>query len=162
FFIVEVLRHLAETQQIVARDGRWTASVAEDAIGVPEGVRDVVGRRLTRLSEEANRVLAIAATIGGEFDVATLQLVAGMSAAEVLDAVDEASQATLVRDVDAAAGKFAFAHALVRATIYDELSSAQRIRLHWKIATAIADRYRDDLAPHLDDLAFHGCEGALV
>jgi hypothetical protein len=57
FFIEEVLRHLAESGAFYRRDGRWDSdakSIAE--LGIPEGVRDVIGRRLSRLSETTNRV----------------------------------------------------------------------------------------------------------
>ena len=57
FFIVEVLRHLAESGAVFQRDGRWAIDVPIDRIGIPEGVRDVVGRRLGRLSAMTNDVL---------------------------------------------------------------------------------------------------------
>ena len=43
-----------------------------DTVTVPEGVRDVVGRRLSRLTESANAVLSVAAVIGREFDLEAL------------------------------------------------------------------------------------------
>ena len=54
FFVGEVLRHLAESGAIVQRDGRWTTDLTLEAIGIPEGIREVVGRRLSRLSDTAN------------------------------------------------------------------------------------------------------------
>jgi predicted ATPase len=50
FFIEEVLRHLVESGAYYRRDGRWVTdakSIAE--LGIPAGVRDVIGRRLSRL-----------------------------------------------------------------------------------------------------------------
>ena len=60
FFIGEVLRHLAETGVLYEQDGRWTTAMPADVIGLPEGVREVVGRRLGRLSPEANELLRVA------------------------------------------------------------------------------------------------------
>ncbi len=78
-FVGEVLRHLAETD--------WVA----DEHGIPEGVRDVIGRRLSRLSERANRVLASGAVMGQEFDLTILEAVAEPDdAGVVLDALEEA------------------------------------------------------------------------
>ena len=60
FFVREVLRHLIETGTLIQQDGRWVGTVPAGEAGLPEGVRDVVGRRLSRLSEEANGVLRVA------------------------------------------------------------------------------------------------------
>ncbi|NIT97780.1 MAG: hypothetical protein GWN79_21155, partial [Actinobacteria bacterium] len=49
FFVGEVLLHLAESGALVSRDGRWTSDTDLRAVGIPEGVREVVGRRLSHL-----------------------------------------------------------------------------------------------------------------
>ena len=49
FFVREVLRHLTEIGAIDQRHGRWTMRGPVQELGIPEGVRDVVGRRLARL-----------------------------------------------------------------------------------------------------------------
>lgn len=162
FFIGEVLRHLVETGQIVTRDGRWTAERSLGDIGVPEGIREVVGRRLSRLSDDANQALTIGAVVGAEFDLATVQASGGPSGDSLLDALDEASAAAIVHEVDGRPGRYAFAHALVRSTIYEELPSNQRVRTHWRIAQSIATRHAHDLDAHLDELAYHAVEGALA
>ena len=43
---------------IVQRDGRWTSDRTLEEVGIPEGIREVVGRRLSRLSDAANDALA--------------------------------------------------------------------------------------------------------
>src|SRR5207253_3603898 len=68
FFIREVLRHLAETGVLQGGHGSWHTRPPADRLGIPEGVRDVVGRRLSRLSEAAKQTLAVAAAIAHEFD----------------------------------------------------------------------------------------------
>ncbi|TET51956.1 MAG: adenylate/guanylate cyclase domain-containing protein, partial [Anaerolineales bacterium] len=60
FFIEEVLRHLVETGAIYKRDGGWTTHLTVDEMGIPEGVREVIDQRLSRLSEECNSILTIA------------------------------------------------------------------------------------------------------
>ena len=64
FFTTEVLRHLAESGVVEQREDRWVVTRGPEDFGIPEGVRDVVGRRLARLSEEENQVLACSAVIG--------------------------------------------------------------------------------------------------
>src|SRR4051812_8886787 len=123
FFIGEMLLHLAESGLIVQRDGRWTSDVTLAEVGIPEGIREVVGRRLSRLSDAANRALTIAAVIGPEFDVGLIEALSGLSSDELFDALDEATRAAIAREVAGAFGRYAFAHALVRSTLYEELST---------------------------------------
>ncbi len=75
FFVGQVLRHLAESGALFQRDGSWTFDGDVGNLGIPEGVREVIGRRLTRLPDTVNRVLRTAAVIGREFD---LRLVAAV------------------------------------------------------------------------------------
>src|SRR5207244_12395241 len=50
FFIGEVLRHLSETGTLEQLELQTRRPV--DELGLPEGVKEVVGRRLARLSED--------------------------------------------------------------------------------------------------------------
>src|SRR5207237_4668872 len=130
FFMGEVLRHLVETGVIEEREGRWTVDRSAGEVGIPDGVREVVGRRLSRLSDAANEVLATAAVIGREFDVALLGQSVDVGQDAMLDALEQAEEARLVVTAPARPGRYSFAHALVRSTLYDELPSSRRLRLH--------------------------------
>src|SRR5439155_6184507 len=90
-FIQEVLRYLAEEGVITHEDGRWRRT-GDDApeTHIPEGLRDVIGRRLSRLGPECNRLLAIAAVIGREFELRALQAVAEAEEEALLTALEEA------------------------------------------------------------------------
>ena len=90
FFVGEVLRHLAETGA-VEQPGRPLGDPPVDDLGIPEGVRDVVGRRLSRLSDEANRALAGGAVAGLEFEPAVVRAAAGLGEDELLAALEEAA-----------------------------------------------------------------------
>ena len=155
FFIREVLRHLAETGGIAERDGRWGPTVDIDRLGIPEGVRDVVGRRLSRLSDLANQALTAAAVIGTAFDVAVVGPVCGLDDDELLAALEEAEAARIVAEVPSIAPRYRFAHRLVRDTLYDELSAGRRARLHRRAAEAIESVHAGRLGEHLSALANH-------
>ena len=64
-FIQEVLRYLAE-EGLLTRDvgAQSTRPNADLTLAIPEGLRDVIGKRLSRLSPECNRLLSAAAVIG--------------------------------------------------------------------------------------------------
>ena len=78
FFIEEVVHHLADA------GGRLGGAVALDEAGVPEGVREVTGRRLARLGEPAREMLAAAAVIGREFDFDVLEEVGPLEGDELV------------------------------------------------------------------------------
>jgi tetratricopeptide (TPR) repeat protein len=160
FFVGEVLRHLAESGAIVQTDGRWTAGL--EGIGIPEGIREVIGRRLSRLSDDVNRALSVAAVIGATFDLATVESAGGPAGDALFDALDEAVQHSLIREVRGAAGRYAFAHALMRSALYEELSTNRRVRMHWKVGEVLESRFASTLDAHLDELAYHFGEGALA
>ena len=91
FFVAEVLRHLSESRAIEQRDGRWVLSADLGELRIPEGVRDVVGRRLSRLAESTNRLLAVAAVVGLEFEPAVVERAGGVGEDELLAALEEAT-----------------------------------------------------------------------
>jgi tetratricopeptide (TPR) repeat protein len=153
FFVGEVLRHLSESRAIEQREGRWVLNAAVGELGIPEGVRDVVGRRLSRLAESTDRVLATAAVVGLEFEPAVVERAAGVGEDELLAALEEATLARLLVEVPGA--RYRFAHALVRATLYDELTGARRVALHRRVAEAIESRHGRALDDHLPALAHH-------
>src|SRR5260221_195325 len=53
-FIGETLLHLVESGRVYLDGDRWHYDADPDHLGVPEGLREVVGRRLSRLGDDAN------------------------------------------------------------------------------------------------------------
>ncbi|MHB8577565.1 MAG: AAA family ATPase, partial [Dehalococcoidia bacterium] len=77
-FVQEVIRYLVEEGLLTREGGRWRAAGQTPLLErIPEGLRDVIGKRLSRLSEPCNRLLAVAAVIGRDFQLATLVAVTG-------------------------------------------------------------------------------------
>ena len=136
FFVGEILRHLAETGAISQDDdGRWVADPDLRAAGLPVSVREVIGRRLATLGPDTERVLALGAVIGRDFDIALLAAVAQMDEDPLIDLCDAAVTAAVLATTDRP-DRYTFAHALIEHTLYDSLSPARRARAHRAVAEA--------------------------
>jgi hypothetical protein len=153
FFVREVLRHLAETGAIERQQGGWTTRLPVDQLGIPEGVREAVGYRLSRLSSDTNQTLRVAAVVGSEFDLRVVRAAGNVSEEGLLAAIEEAADARLVTEVSAT--RFRFAHALVRATVYESLTAARKVALHRNTAEAIETIHGGALEDYLPTLAHH-------
>jgi class 3 adenylate cyclase/tetratricopeptide (TPR) repeat protein len=137
FFVEEVFRHLAEEGKLFT-DGEFRTDIEVDELDVPESVRLVVGRRLERLGDEAQKVLGAGAVVGRAFPFRLLEAITDVEAGRLLDVVEEAEAARVIvgeeRDGEV---HYSFAHELIRQTLLAGLSVLRRQRLHLAVADAI-------------------------
>ena len=154
-FIAETLRNLSESGAVLREGDRWVLRAGSHDLGIPQGVKETIGRRLSRLTESTNKTLSLASVIGREFDLGLLEQIAGMPEDAILDAIDEAKAAALVAEVGGEVERYAFTHALVRATLYDELSPARRARLHRRVGAALERLTETRPGQRVDELARH-------
>ena len=159
FFVQEILRHLVETGAITSVAGRWVVDRGTvDALSVPRGVRDLLEGRLARLSDRCRDVLTLAAVLGRQFDFTTLGHMAELDEDELLELVEEALRAQILKEKRGQSGEdavYTFANAALRLTLYDDLSRPRQRRLHLRAAQAIEAVHSDNLGPHLGPLAAH-------
>jgi class 3 adenylate cyclase/tetratricopeptide (TPR) repeat protein len=151
FFVGEVVR-------LLASESRLTAGASAAELQIPQGVREVVGRRLDRLSEETNEALRVAAVIGRDFEDELVWRVAQRSPEQLMTAAQEAIAERLVTELGN--GRYSFAHALVRETLYEELSPPKRSALHERTGLAIEEICGGDVDDRLGELAHHFLEAA--
>src|SRR5262249_15979927 len=141
----EVLR-VAVDEGVLFRDmlGRWhvaldsgeeSAERLYEGLPLPGSVRELVVRRLARLSEPARRAVEAAAVLGRETPESLSAGVAGLSGDERLEAVEEA----LVRQVleDAPGDRLRFAHDKLREVAYERMAEERRRGLHLAAAEAL-------------------------
>jgi tetratricopeptide (TPR) repeat protein len=156
FFLTELLKHLAEEGRIAWKGGLLTSGPSSSVLGIPDGVREVIDRRLTRLADATGRMLTLAATIGASFRWNVLVAASGDDEEALLDALDEALAAQIVRPQSSGReGSYEFVHALLRHTLYETQSAPRRARLHRAIGEALERLHGSALEPHLDELAHH-------
>ncbi|MFO0687911.1 MAG: AAA family ATPase [Myxococcota bacterium] len=129
-------------------------------VELPQGVRDAVGLRLASLSPACNEMLRRAAVLGREFNGRVLLELASDSHEAQLELLGEALAAGLLKELPTA-GTYAFTHALVRQTLYDELGLSQRVLAHRAAAEALVRIHGEDSPEHLPELAHH-CFASVV
>ena len=150
FFLGELIR------AVDADDlAKWARTGNEDPTWrIPEEVRAVIRRRIDRLSPEASSVLQLAAVGGRELDLAVLEAMSRLSPSRLVDAVGESLDAgVLVEDVDGQ--RQAFAHELVRETLYLDLSARRRAELHLQMGAVLEELGRGDPDRRLSEIAHH-------
>ena len=157
FFATELVR-------LLASEGNLEGGATDvGALAIPEGVREVVGRRLDRLSEPANAVLTTAAAIGRRFSLDVLERACeGYDREQVGAALEEAVAARIVTESGRVPGRYSFSHALVRETLYAEIPATRRATVHGRIAAAMEELHGADPDEYLSELAHQFIEAAPV
>jgi DNA-binding SARP family transcriptional activator len=152
FFLSEILRHLVETGAL-SPDGDSPEEAPLRDTHIPDAARDVVLRRIARLSGNAQSVLTVAAVVGLEFDLGLVAAVSDVDPDALLATMDEAAAACIVEE--RGLERFSFAHALVQAALYGGLTESRRVRLHRRVGEAIEAIYAIPSRANLSELAFH-------
>ena len=153
FFITEVVRLLAERGELKA------GASGDPSISIPESVRDVIGQRINRLSDQCKQTLTTASIIGREFEFDQLSAAyQGVTEEQLLRLIDEALAARLIQESSSGIERYQFSHALVQQTFSEELSVSRRVRLHARIAVALEGLYGSETEKHAPELAHHFAE----
>ncbi|HEY6013325.1 MAG TPA: AAA family ATPase, partial [Candidatus Limnocylindrales bacterium] len=114
------------------------ASAGQPRDRLPQTLRDVLLTRVTSLSEEAQRVLGIAAVAGRRVRTELLSAVAGMPETELEAALREAlASQIIVTDTSMGVDAYRFRHALLAEAVYDDLLPSERRRLHAAYAAVL-------------------------
>ena len=136
--------------------GRLTATGGRLGVDglVPGDAGTLIRRRLEPLSADVCAVLAGAAILGREFDLAALRHLSGLPAAALLDLMAAAVSSGVVEE--STPGRWSFSHRLLREALRESLRPSQRAALH-RQAGELIEAHRDRAT---SQLAHHFFEGA--
>jgi DNA-binding CsgD family transcriptional regulator len=159
-FVQEVIRDLVEEGAILndPDEESETSSLARVvAINIPQGLRDVISRRLSRLSPECNHALSVGAVIGREFRLDVLLRMLDMTEDEMFVALEEAQSVAVIQESSGTGPilSFRFNHSFFRQTLYDDLFTPRRIRLHRQIGEILEDVYTGSIERHAREISEH-------
>ena len=151
FFLKEMTRLLSERGEL-----RAAGIGGPEGIRMPQGVREVIGQRLNRLSESCHETLTTASVIGREFDFRLLRTLSDEATDEqLLGVIDEALAARLVEELPGGRERYRFSHSLIQQTLAEELSSSRKVRWHARIGEALEELYGVDGEAHAAELVYH-------
>jgi predicted ATPase len=160
--LVAALADLTEGNPFFVREmARWLRDAGRlddpgvPALALPQGVRDALGRRLDSLSTPCNECLRTAAVIGREFGAALLADVTGLGRDELLERLSEAFAAGVIVEDGEVPGRYAFAHALLRQTLYEEIPAPRRVQLDRRVGEALLEASRNLQRQPVNELAHH-------
>ena len=154
FLLCELWRNLAESDALTVADGTVSLARPPEQVATPQGIREVVSQRLSRLPRTTRALLDLAAVVGTEFELDSVR----RAAPELLKRVDSlkpAESAGIIEEIQAPAITYRFTHELVRRAIYDRLTGMTRAQLHLRVGKALASKYGSAQAPSLAALANH-------
>jgi hypothetical protein len=150
--------------QVARLLGPGAAAVEE--VPVPAGIRQAVRRQVARLGESeagdgtpaAGEILATAAALGPGIDPALVATVLGAAPGSVAQLCDQATEIGLLGPGQDVGEVYRFRHALIRETLYAELSPQARAQAHRRIAKMLENKLRGSHA----ELAYHFLRAASV
>jgi tetratricopeptide (TPR) repeat protein len=151
FVVVETVRSQAQGIGLGGHTG-GAGPAAPRALMLTEPVRQLVTRRLDRLSERGRLLTTVAAVIGREFEFALLGRAAGLRETEAAEGMEELVRRRILHGVGE---RFDFTHDRIREVARVDLLAPRRRVLHRSVAEAIEAVYADDLEPHILALGLH-------
>ena len=135
-FLQEFVRHLVDSG--VTPDQAGPGELAR--VGLPEGVRGLISRRLARVTPDCLEWLRVASVIGPEFEGGLLEATLEFDDDRYETALEEALAAGLVVESAVVHGGYVFGHALIRETLYGGMSTHRLRRLHHRVGIELEQR----------------------
>jgi pilus assembly protein CpaF len=152
-FVEQSTLYMAESETMLVGGGRVQASFTEEDLELAQSVRGLIGRRLERLSEPAQRMLVAAAVVGRDFDLPLLEAFGELSGHELRDALDEATRGHFL--VAAGPDRYRFAHDLVRKRVLAVLPLPRLQAYHLAVADTLERVYGKSAPERASEIGYH-------
>lgn len=148
-FVDQVFHLLGDRSAAAMQDAKLLGSLQ-----LRHGVTEAIAQHVDMLSGDARLLLRAAAVLGRDFDLQVAGAMIGAPPEAAAAAIHQAERGGVVR-WHPAARAHAFVHALLREALYQQLSPAERSRLHAAAAEALRRLHRDHDIDDVHALAAH-------
>src|SRR5207249_7341750 len=152
-FVEHSFLYMAESESMLGGAARTRSSYTEEDLELAQSVRGLIGRRIQRLSEPAQRMLVAAGIIGRDFDIPLLEAFGELSGHELRDALDEATRGHFL--VAAGEDTYRFAHDLVRQRVLAALPLPRLQAYHLAVADTLERMYAKSTRDHAAEIGYH-------
>jgi class 3 adenylate cyclase/energy-coupling factor transporter ATP-binding protein EcfA2 len=152
-FVEHSFLYMAASDSMLGGSNRVQPSFTEEDLELAQSVRGLIGRRLERLSEPAQRMLVAAAVIGRDFDIALLEAFGELSGHELREALDEATRGHFL--VSAAPDHYRFGHDLVRQRVLAVMPLPRLQAYHLAVADTLERVYGKSANERAGEIGFH-------
>jgi len=150
-FAIESLRLLSESGNLIQENDKWRLSF--EKLAIPNKVKDIIMRRLSRLNSMQRRLLDLASVAGEKIDPTILGRVFSMDKLLVLENLHQISHSALL--INPSDSAYRFGHAKFREVLYEELSPPLRREYHARVAEIIENQVHLNGEFPVNELAFH-------
>jgi predicted ATPase len=152
-FVEQSFMYMSASDSMLGGSSRVQTSFTEEDLELAQSVRGLIGRRLERLSEPAQRMLVAAAVVGRDFDIALLEAFGELSGHELREALDEATRARFL--TTAGTDRYRFAHDLIRQRVLGVLSLPRLQAYHLAVADTLERVYGKSANERAGEISFH-------
>jgi pilus assembly protein CpaF len=152
-FVEHSFLYMAASDSMLGGSGRVQPSFTEEDLELAQSVRGLIGRRLERLSEPAQRMLVAAAVVGRDFDIALLEAFGELSGHELREALDEATRGHFLTSVPP--DRYRFGHELVRQRVLAVLPLPRLQAYHLAVADTLERVYGKSANERAGEIGYH-------
>src|SRR5690242_6276332 len=153
-FVEHSFLYMAESESMLGGGARvHQGSFTEEDLELAQSVRGLIGRRIQRLTEPAQRMLVAAGVIGRDFDIPLLEAFGELSGHELRDALDEATRGRFL--AGPTKETYRFSHDLVRQRVVAQLPLPRLQAYHLAVADTLERVYGKSAAEHAGEIGYH-------
>jgi predicted ATPase len=152
-FVEHSALYMAESESMLGGGGRAQSSFTEEDLELAQSVRGLIGRRIERLSEPAQRMLVAAAVVGRDFDIGLLEAFGELSGHELRDALEEATRGRFL--ISAGPERYRFAHDLIRQRVLAVLPLPRQQAYHLAVADTLERIYGKSASEKATEIGDH-------
>jgi diguanylate cyclase (GGDEF)-like protein len=151
--VVQTLRTLVDEGDIWWDKDRWHWHPVSE-LRLPNGVLELMARRLAKLSADDRDVLTVAAVVGREFDLGVVQDAARVTVEALHEAIEAGVRASVIQPAHGrGSDRYVFVHTLLIDALTKPLDARREQRTHERVAQALRKRTPDavaEIAMHFD------------